>query len=226
MNEPNQQSCKLSRTTEGLVYNGDTLTYRITGLSPHNLDRLRVTLKANPADQPTTFHIDTLDLYFSRAREGFAESCAKYLKAQQSIVMAELSLLIAALEAERVAMREKGNTAAVPPMSDEEKKEALDTLKSKDLLKTIVSDFDGIGYIGEKVTQPCVSPETLRAAVHAFTMQQAVPSHSIRARSYRDQNAKVLAIEEEDGRICVSMAYLRSTPLLPHRCQDGQVLCR
>jgi hypothetical protein len=228
MNEQNQQSCKLSRTSEGLVYNGDTLTYRITGLSPHNLDRLRITLKANPADQPTTFHIDTLDLYFSRAREGFAESCAKYLKAQQSIVMAELSLLIAALEAERVAMREKGNTAAVAPMSDEEKKEALDTLKSKDLLKKIAGDFDGIGYIGEKVNKliayiaavsrliadPLAVLVLSRSGAGKTSLQDAVckfvPPESViqytrltgQSLFYRDQNAlknKVLAIEEEDG---------------------------
>jgi DNA primase len=167
---------RLTRTPEGLVYSGETLTYRITGLSPHNLDRLRVTLKAmlrhgsatDPGDQPTTFHIDTLDLYFSRGREGYAEACAKYLKAQQSTVMAELSLLIAALEAERVAMREKGNTAAVPPMSDEERKDVLDTLKSKDLLDRIAGDFDGIGYIGEKVNK-------LLAYIAAVSRLQADP---------------------------------------------------
>jgi hypothetical protein len=230
MSTPKESSpvTRLMRTPDGLVFSGDTLTYRITGLSAHNLDRLRVTLKANPTDQPTTFHIDTLDLYFSRARECFAEACAKYLKAQQSIIMAELSLLIAALEAERIAMREKGNAATVPPMSDEEKKEALGTLKSKDLLKTIVSDFDGIGYIGEKVNKLIayiaavsrLQPDPLavlvlsRSGAGKTSLQDAVckfvPPESViqytrltgQSLFYRDQNAlknKVLAIEEEDG---------------------------
>ncbi len=44
----------------------------------------------------------SLDLYNSRTREFFAEACVKYLKAQQSAVMAELSQLIAALEGERI----------------------------------------------------------------------------------------------------------------------------
>jgi hypothetical protein len=146
----NQPVCSLSRNAEGLQFAGTTLSYRITGLTPYNLDRLRVTLKANPPDAAATFHIDTLDLYNSRCRELFTEACAKYLKAQQGAVMSELMQLIAALEAERIAMREKGNAAQVPPMSDEEKKEALDVLKSKDLLKRIVGDFDGLGFIGEK----------------------------------------------------------------------------
>jgi DNA primase len=222
------QSCKLSRTPEGLIYSGDSLTYRITGLTSYNLDRLRVTLKANPADQPATFHIDTLDLYFSRAREGFAEACAKYLKGQQATIMAELSLLITALEAERIAMREKGSTATVPPMDDKEKKEALEALKSKELLKRIVVDFDAIGFIGEKVNKliayiamvsrlladPLAVLVLSRSGAGKTSLQDAVckfvPPESViqytrltgQSLFYRDQNAlknKVLAIEEEDG---------------------------
>jgi DNA primase len=221
-------SCKLSRTPDGLIYSGDSLTYRITGLQSYTLDRLRVTLKAHPTDQPATFHIDTLDLYFSRAREGFAEACAKYLKAQQATVMAELSLLITALEAERIAMREKGNAATVPPMDDKEKKEALDALKSKELLKRIVADFDAIGFIGEKVNKLVAYIATIsrlladplavlvlsRSGAGKTSLQDAVckfvPPESViqytrltgQSLFYRDQNAlknKVLAIEEEDG---------------------------
>lgn len=36
---------RLPRTTEGLLYQGETLHYRITGLTPYNLDRLYITLK-------------------------------------------------------------------------------------------------------------------------------------------------------------------------------------
>ena len=111
---PTSQACKLSRSTEGLHFTGTSLSYRITGLTPYNLDRLRITLKANastslstgPQEVAATFHIDTVDLYNSRAREMFAEACAKYLKAQQTVVMAELTQIIAALETERIAMRE------------------------------------------------------------------------------------------------------------------------
>ena len=220
--------CNLQRSAEGLLYAGSHLTYRITGLSPHNLERLRVTLKANPPDASGTFHVDTLDLYFSRAREGFAEACEKYLKTQQTLVMAELSQLIAALEAERVSMRERGNASAVPPMSDEDKKEALETLKSKDLLKRITGDFDSIGYIGESQNKLLgyiaavsrLQPDPLavlvlsRSGAGKTSLQDAVckfvPTESViqytrltgQALFYRDQNAlknKVLAIEEEDG---------------------------
>jgi hypothetical protein len=223
-----QAACTLSRTSEGLHFAGTSLAYRITGLTPYNLERLRITLKASPPDAAATFHIDTIDLYNCRAREMFAESCAKYLKAQQPAVMAELSLLIAALEAERIAMREKGSAAAVPSMTEDEKKEALETLKSKDLLKRIVGDFDALGFIGEKHNKLLgyiaavsrLQPDPLallilsRSGAGKTSLQDAVckfvpPESAIQytrmtgqSLFYRDQNAlknKVLAIEEEEG---------------------------
>jgi len=223
-----QAACNLSRTSEGLHFAGTSLAYRITGLTPYNLERLRITLKASQPDASATFHIDTIDLYNCRAREMFAESCAKYLKAQQPAVMAELSLLIAALEAERIAMREKGSAAAVPSMTEDEKKEALETLKSKDLLKRIVGDFDALGFIGEKHNKLLgyiaavsrLQPDPLallilsRSGAGKTSLQDAVckfvpPESAIQytrmtgqSLFYRDQNAlknKVLAIEEEEG---------------------------
>jgi DNA primase len=223
-----QPVCAVVRTAEGLVFNGSTLTFRITGLTPYNLDRLRITLKANPPEKLEPFHIDTLDLYNSRARENFADDCAKYLKAQPVAVMADLSRLIAALEAERVSMREQSGAIEVKPMSPQEKTEALIALKSKDLLKQIAADFDAIGYIGEKINKllcylAAISrllPDPLaililsRAGAGKTGMQEAVckfvaPESAIQytrltgqSLFYRDENAlkhKVLAIEEEDG---------------------------
>jgi DNA primase len=225
---PTVTPCSLSRSSEGLHFAGTSLAYRITGLTSYNLDRLRITLKANPPDDCGTFHIDTVDLYNSRARETFAEACTKYLKAQQGAVMAELSQIIAALEAERITMRENGSAAAVPAMTDEEKKEALDTLKSKDLLKRIVDDFAAIGFIGERQNKLLgyiagvsrLQPDPLallvlsRSGAGKTSLQDAVckfvpPESAIQytrmtgqSLFYRDQNAlknKVLAIEEEDG---------------------------
>jgi DNA primase len=225
---PNSPAFHLSRTPEGLHFAGSTLAYRISGLTAYNLDRLRITLKANPPDAAGTFHIDTVDLYNSRSREIFAEACAKYLKAQQSAVMAELSQIIAALESERIAMREKGNAAAIPTMNDDEKKEAMDMLKSKDLLKRMVGDFDGLGFIGEKhnkllgyiaavsrlqpdplallvLSRSGAGKTSLQDTVCKFVPPEAVIQYTRmtgQSLFYREQNAlknKVLAIEEEDG---------------------------
>lgn len=220
---------RLSRSSEELIYTGEHLTYRITGLTSHNLDRLRVTLKAFTPDDLTTFHIDKLDLYQSRSRESFSETCAKLLKVQPGTIMAELSSLIGALESERVSMRENGDKATpAAEMTTEEKNEALAVLKSKDLFTRIVLDFDALGFIGEEHTKALaylatvsrLQPDPLailvlsRPGAGKTTLQNSackfVPPESViqytrvtgQSLFYRESNAlknKVLAIEEEEG---------------------------
>jgi DNA primase len=219
---------RLSRTPEGLIYTGDILTYRIAGLQSFNLDRMRITLKAHPADTTELLHIDSLDLYNARGREAYAEACFKYLKAQPAAVMLELSQLIKELEAERIAMRDSGAAAAVPQMSPDEEKAALAALRSKDLLKNIAADFDAIGFIGERInkllayiiTISRLLPDPLsllilsRPSAGKTQLQNAackfVPPESLiqltrltsQALFYREKNAlknKVLAIEEDGG---------------------------
>jgi hypothetical protein len=230
MSTPKDQppATRLSLTPEGLIYTGETLTYRINGLTAHNLDRIYVTLRAASPAESSVFHIDKLDLYNSRARESFAETCVKYLKVQQGAVMAELSQLITALEAERIAMRERGETQKVPPMSEQEKKESLDALKSKDLFKIILSGFDAMGYIGEKknkligylssvsrlqqqplavlfLSRPGAGKTSLQDAICKLVPPEAVIQYTRvtgQALFYRESNGlkhRVLAIEEKDG---------------------------
>ncbi|MDG5817125.1 hypothetical protein QA601_18660 [Chitinispirillales bacterium ANBcel5] len=223
-----EKPCRLAQGSDGHYFRGDILTYRVTGLNPYNLDRLRVNLKAYKEDEPSNFQIDTLDLYYSRSREGFAENCTKYLKVQQGAVMAELSSLISALEAERVSMKERGSGSAPVQMSEEDKNEALETLKSKDLLKRIVEDFNAIGYIGEKTNKllcyiasvsrlqsdPLAVLVLSRSGAGKTGLQEAVcrfiPPESViqytritgQSLFYRDENAlkhKVLAVEEDEG---------------------------
>ena len=228
---PMSEPSRLSRSAEGLHYEGEHLLYRITGLTQYNLERLRITLKAQSAEPSAggLFHVDTLDLYQSRARESFAEGCTKYLKAQQTIVMAELSLLIASLEIERIAMRETQQTGTVAaPMSEEEKREALEVLKSKDLITVILDAFESLGYIGEKtnkligifavtsrlqpdpisllfLSRPGAGKTNLQNTICKFVPPESVIQYTrLTGQSlfYRDANAlknKVLAIEEDGG---------------------------
>lgn len=224
-----QPATRLTRTAEGLQYHGDTLHYRITGLTAYNLDRMYVTLKAYKPDDPITFHADKLDLYYARSRESYAGACEKYLKTAAATVITELCSLIRELEAERINMREKGSSGeAVPKMTDEERKEALAVLKSKDLLKSIIGDFDAIGFIGEKhnkllayiagisrlladplailiLSRPGAGKTSLQDAVCKLIPPESVIKYTrLTGQSlfYREKNAltnKVMAIEEEEG---------------------------
>lgn len=219
---------RLTRTPEGFAFTGDSLVYRVTGLQAYNLDRMFITLRAIPPDSTTLFHIDKLDLYNARAREGYAETCTKYLQAQHGAVMADLAQLIVALEAERIAMREQSTAAVVVPMSETEQKEAVEALKSKDLFNIILGGFDVLGYIGEKknkligflavvsrlLQKPLAVLFLSRPGAGKTELQNCIcklapPEHVIQytrltgqSLFYREPNAlknKVLAIEEEGG---------------------------
>lgn len=219
----------LSRSAEGILFTGCNLNYRITGLTAYNLDRMRITLKASVIDKPAEFHIDTLDLYQSRARECFASDCEKHLKIQAALVAAELTQLINALENERINMREKGSAQiAVPAMTDAEKDEALKLLKSKDLMQQIAADFEALGYIGEQhnkligvlasisrllpeplallfLSRPGAGKTGLQNTICKLTPPESVIQYTrLTGQSlfYRESNAlknKVLSIEEEEG---------------------------
>jgi len=226
MNQP--ENSQLTYKSDGLYYTASTLTFRINKLTGYNLDRLKVTLRASTERSQTVFHIDTLDLYYSRAREGFAESCVKYLHVEMNVVLSDLSELITVLEKERISQREGKNQIIVPVMTESEKKEALELLRSKDLLKQIVSAFDSIGYIGERnnkllgyiATISRLQPDPLallilsRSGAGKTCLQDAVckfvpPEYAIQytrltgqSLFYCEENElknKVLAIEEEEG---------------------------
>lgn len=218
----------LIRKADGLYYTGTKLSFRITGLKSHNLDRLRVTLKAASIDKEDIFHIDTLDLYNSRSRENYIESCQKYLKVKPSTTFSELTELIKVLEKERIAQHDQGSDNPLPPMSEPDKVEALQVLESKDLLKRISTDFDAIGFIGEKLNKllgyivsisrllcdPLAILILSRSGAGKTGLQNAIckfiPPESViqytrltgKSLFYREENAlkhKVLAIEEEEG---------------------------
>ena len=76
--------------------------YRVRGLSPVGLEKLKIYLRLNVGN---LFHLDTLDLYQSRARQNFAQTAAKTCRVSESIINADLLTLIEKLEAERLQMR-------------------------------------------------------------------------------------------------------------------------
>ena len=112
------------------------------------LGRLRVTVKVSRGD---AFHVDSIDLYASRARSEFAKKVEKVLSAEAAQV--ESALLSLIVECERVGEADGDVLAAQPePMSEGERREALAFLKQSDLLDAIARDIDSLGYVGEGLT--------------------------------------------------------------------------
>jgi len=125
--------------------------YRVRGLSSVGLEKLKIYLRLNVGN---LFHLDTLDLYQSRARQNFAQTAAKTCRASEAVINADLLSLIEMLEAERLLMRKTSaaevETAA--PMTDAEKQSAMAFLTDKNLCERIVEDFRRCGLVGERST--------------------------------------------------------------------------
>jgi 5S rRNA maturation endonuclease (ribonuclease M5)/energy-coupling factor transporter ATP-binding protein EcfA2 len=125
--------------------------YRVRGLSPVGLERLKVNLRLSVGPR---FHLDTLDLYQARARHNFAQTGAKLCGVNEAQLNADLLALIEGLEAARLAMRksEPAEVAAGAAMSETERQAALSFLKDPRLCERIVEDFRRCGLVGERAT--------------------------------------------------------------------------
>ncbi|MFY9609431.1 MAG: CHC2 zinc finger domain-containing protein [Blastocatellia bacterium] len=137
-------------TADGAInFTLDGRVYRVRGLSPTGLDRLRVNVRITVGQ---AFHLDTLDLYQARARGLFAQSAAKLCAVDERQVGADLLQIVERLEAERLQMRRAGEAEQDAPMTAEEREAALRYLRSPNLCERIVEDFPKCGLVGERAT--------------------------------------------------------------------------
>ncbi|MGH9968397.1 MAG: CHC2 zinc finger domain-containing protein, partial [Pyrinomonadaceae bacterium] len=201
--------------------------YRIRGLSPVGLERLRVNVRLTINGN---FHLDTLDLYHARARAVFAQSAAKLCSVSEQQVSADLLQMIERLEAARLAMRKNGDDPNHndAPMTPDERAAGLAYLKDPKLTERIVEDFRKCGLVGERATVlvgylATVSrqlPKPLgllivarsgagKSALQDALCQMVPPEAAVRvtrltgqALFYKDPDSlkhKVLAIAEDEG---------------------------
>lgn len=134
-----------------IIFKADTREYRIRGLSPVGLERLRVNVRLTINGN---FHLDTIDLYQARARVLFAQGAAKLCGVSEQQVSADLLQMIERLEAARLAMRKNGDDGSKPdaPMTPDERTAGLAYLKDPKLTERIVEDFRQCGLVGERAT--------------------------------------------------------------------------
>ena len=202
--------------------------YRIRGLSPVGLERLRVNVRLSINGN---FHLDTIDLYQARARTLFAQGAAKLCGVSEQQVSADLLRMIEQLEAARLAMRKNGDDGGRnndAPMTPDERAAGLAYLKDPKLTERIVEDFRKCGLVGERATvltaylaavsrklsEPLAVLIVARSGAGKSALQDALcafvpPEEAVRvtrltgqALFYKDPYSlqqKVLAIAEDEG---------------------------
>ncbi len=130
--------------------------WRVRGLGKvTSFDALRVNVLVSKSlsdmRADDRFHVDTLDLYSSRARVVFAKSAADELGVEEDIVRRDLGRVLLACEehAEAVMKAASEPVIVTVEMTDAERVEALTFLKSPDLLARVSADFVKVGMVGE-----------------------------------------------------------------------------
>jgi DNA primase len=217
---------EIETTADGATtFSLDGREYRVRGLSPNGLERLKVNVRLKVG---AAFHLDTIDLYQARARTQFAESAARLCRTGEQQVGADLLQLIEHLEAARLSMRRADTSAEDAPMTSQEREAALDYLRSPTLCERIVEDFRKCGLVGERATvlvaylaavsrkleEPLCLLIVARSGAGKSALQDAlcalVPADEVvrvtrvtgQALFYKDPYSlqrKVLAIAEEEG---------------------------
>lgn len=133
---------------EGFVLEMGDVRYDVRMLPPFS-SRLRVRLCGQRGQAE---YLDKLDLYVQRARQQAVRELSKALKLQR--FEAELHLKTIRERAEHWVQKRGHETSASQAqpveMTESERLEALQSLKDPQLVQSILSDMEELGYVGEE----------------------------------------------------------------------------
>ncbi len=98
------------------------------------------------------FHVDQLDMYHAKQRQGYVNTAASELECEASAIKRECGRVLMALEQQQDAARqaaEQESPGAAVALSAEEEAAALALLKDPQLTERIVADLAACGVVGE-----------------------------------------------------------------------------
>jgi len=123
------------------------LSYRIKGLNVRRVGSLKATIKIQNNE---SYHLDTFDLYSSRARTGFVRQVRKVMRLEEGRTNLDLKEIVEKLEEIQLEMLGSDTPDEREIMSEAERKEALQYLKSPELAQNIIKDAKDCAYVGEE----------------------------------------------------------------------------
>jgi hypothetical protein len=125
--------------------------YRLRGLSkPHPADALRLNVLLSVGD---AFHVDTFDMYSAKARVAFVQQASLECGQDVEAVKRDVGQLLLQVEALLDKRREDAKGPKVPTLSEAQRADALQLLRSPDLLGRILEDFTRCGVVGEETNK-------------------------------------------------------------------------
>jgi energy-coupling factor transporter ATP-binding protein EcfA2 len=141
------------RKGEDVHINIGDRTWRARGLAKNqSFNVMKVNLRVMAG---SLYHVDNLDLYCARHRTGFINTAAAELQLKSEIIKRDIGKVLLKLEDlqdEQIkkALEPKDKT---PQMTEAERAEALELLKSPRLLDRVLTDFATWGLVGERTNK-------------------------------------------------------------------------
>jgi len=207
--------------------------YRVRGLNKnmsYELLKVNVLVSGRTPRGESAFHVDTLDLYSARQRSVFTKQASEELGLKEEVLRRDLGRVLLKLE----ELQDEQIKAALAPkeeavtMTEDERAEAMELLRSPHLLERIVEDFARCGMVGEETNKlvgylgvvsrhletplavivqssSAAGKSSLMEAVLAFMPEEqrvqysAMTGQSLFYMGETDLKHKVLAIVEEEG---------------------------
>jgi DNA primase len=128
--------------------------YRVRGLNKNlSFETLRINVLASRND---AFFVDTIDLYAAKHRAGYINHAAVELQIGEDVIKQDLGRVLLKLEAlqdEHIRKTLEPKAVDAVAIDAPAREAALALLKSPDLLDRILTDFDTIGIVGERVNK-------------------------------------------------------------------------
>jgi hypothetical protein len=147
------QGAQVEQAGEVTIENGFVASfgrrrYTVQSVSRENPRHLRALVRAIGLT-PGRFHLDALDLYSARDRANFVREGAVLFGEDAALVEADLLRIV--MMAEEWLSRQPGSSGVI--MDDKTCKEALELLRSPELLERILKDFEELGVVGEEANK-------------------------------------------------------------------------
>ncbi len=140
-------------TADEITITTEWRRYRVRGLGRNTLPgvmKINILVYNERSDR---FHVDCFDLYHARSRRMFTMEAADEIGADESQLRSDLGRVLLKLEQLQAEQKQVSNSVTgsdVKPLTDNEKREALELLQSNNLLDRILDDFDACGIVGER----------------------------------------------------------------------------
>ncbi len=147
--QPATPSCTISVDASSVTITREDRSYKIRGLEKNMSSlSLRVSIAVSRLER---MHLDTVDLMRSSARQAFVKAAALELFCEEETIKIDLGRILLQLEDLRNLQIEAAKRIgpAIPAMTEAQQEEAMQLLRSPNLIERIVHDLDACGMVGE-----------------------------------------------------------------------------